>query len=92
MLLSLFFAIFFSNFVNILSPTNKSNPPDINPIVTIIHGIILRLSAILRAGSINEKKEAAIMIPAAIPSMASMIFFLTFLKKNTIAAPRMVIL
>ena len=66
---------------------NKSKPPDINPIVVTIQGIILRLSAIFKDGSSSEKNDAAIIIPAAKPSIASMIFFLTFLNRNTIEAP-----
>ena len=41
-------------------------------------------------GANNEKNEAAIMTPAANPSIASIIFLLTFLKKNTNAAPNTV--
>ena len=74
----------------ILSPLKSSNPPAIKPIVTISQGTIFKFRAISIAGEINEKKDAAIMTPAANPSIASITPFLIFLKKNTKEAPKAV--
>ena len=63
-----------------------------NPIKVINHGIIFRFMAISVAGFKSEKNEAAIITPAAMANMASIMFFLTFLKKKTKEAPNRVTL
>ena len=48
--------------------------------------------AISVAGFKREKNDAAIITPAAMANMASIMFFLTFLKKKTKEAPNRVTL
>ena len=66
---------------------NSNNPPDMNPNDIVTHGIIFRDSHVSIAGDKSEKNEAAIITPAANPSMASIIVLFIFLKKKTKLAP-----
>ena len=66
-------------------------PPAINPMAAASHGIISRDSAISIPGLSNDQKLAAIMTPAANPSIQSRAFLLKFLETKTRAAPQAVI-
>ena len=81
----LFFLL--NNLLNILSATNNSNPPEKNPTKDIIHGVRFNSFDVSIAGDKREKYDAAVITPAANPSIASIIFLFIFLKKNTIEAP-----
>ena len=82
----------FSNKLNNLSPKRIIIVPAKKPIDTTKKPIIFKLFAIFIAGSIREKKLAAIITPAENPSIASIISLFTFLKNNTTLAPKRVIL
>ena len=53
--------------------------------------IIFRLLAISIAGDNNDQNDAAIITPAAKPSIASITLLFIFLKKKTNPAPKAVI-
>lgn len=74
-----------------ISPRNKSRPPLKKLIDTTSQGIIPKLLDISMAGDKREKNVAAIITPAAKPSMASRTVLLTFLNKKTTAEPSEVI-
>ena len=76
---------------NILSPANKSIPPEKNPIKATNQAVIFKLLAIAIEGSNKDQNDAAIITPAANPSIASITFLLTLLKNITTAAPNIVI-
>ena len=63
-----------------MKPTNITN-----------HEHIFKFSAISIAGDNSDQKEAAIMTPAANPSIASIKLLFTFLNMNTTQAPSAVI-
>ncbi len=66
-------------------------PPERNPITAGIQGMLPFSSAIAIAGLSSDQKLAAIMMPAANPSMEFKIFLFMDLKKKTIAAPMAVV-
>lgn len=87
-LLSLFFIF---KLLNILSPTKSNRPPNKKLIVITNIMFIFRVSARDIAGDNSDQKEAAIITPAAEPSIASKMFLFMFLKNTTRPAPSEVI-
>ena len=68
----------------------KSIPPKKKPLNMVNHGISFNEILDSIAGPSNEKYDAAIITPAAKPSIASITFLLILLKKKTMLAPRAV--
>ncbi len=85
------FSFFVVSLSNILSPTNKSNPPSRTPKDTTNQEINFREFAISIAGDKRLQNVAASITPADKASIASIVFYLPFLKKNTTADPSEVI-
>jgi hypothetical protein len=75
---------------NILSINNKKAPPNKNPIAAGNHAISPFASDISMAGFNRDQKLAAIITPAAKPSIEFNNRLSMVLKKNTIAAPNAV--
>ena len=73
-----------------LSPKKSSAPPPRKPSSEVSHTFISRLSASSIAGDSRLQKDAAVMTPAAKPSMASSAFLFIVRKKKTNPAPRAV--
>lgn len=65
----------------------RKTPPSKNPNTAGIQPVLPDESAISIAGISKDQTLAAIMTPAAKPSMPSNNFWLIFLKKKTAAAP-----
>ena len=70
-----------------MSMSLRNTPPAKNPITAGTHGMLPISSAISIPGASNDQKLAAIITPAAKPSIPSRSFRLIDLKKNTIPAP-----
>src|SRR5690554_5789177 len=66
---------------------NRNSPPPMNPAAATTHGVKPISAARSRPGLISDQKLAAIMTPAAKPSIVSKTFLLMVLKKNTREAP-----
>jgi len=73
------------------STPSRNAPPSKNPITAGSHGISPIDSDNSMAGESKDQKLAAIITPAAKPSIESRTFLLISLKKKTIAAPSAVI-
>lgn len=73
-----------------MSAKKSRSPPDKKPIEVINQGFKFNSLLVSMAGAKSEKYEAAIITPAAKPSIASITFLLIFLKKKTIDAPNRV--
>ena len=86
------FVALFSNREKNLSPENNNNPPPKRPIKATSQAFIPKLVAISIDGLSNDQKDAAIITPAAKPSIASKTFLFIFLKQKTSPAPIAVIL
>jgi hypothetical protein len=74
-----------------LSISSKKAPPLRNPIKAGTHGMEPFASDISIAGLRSDQKLAAIITPAAKPSIEFKIFLFIDLKKKTMDAPRAVI-
>jgi hypothetical protein len=76
---------------SILSIIIMNNPPKENPNATCAHDgtavIVSCISAKSRAGTRSDQKLAAIITPAANPSIASRTFWFTLVVRKTDAAP-----
>ena len=70
-----------------LSASHKNIAPPKNPIAATNHAGNDEFSAISIAGANKDQKLAAIITPAANPSIVLRTRWLISLKKNTIAAP-----
>ena len=66
------------------------NPPVKKPRKATAQEFIFKFSAISIPGESNDQKDAAIITPAANPSIPSIIVLLIFLKKKTTDAPSIV--
>ncbi len=75
---------------SILSMPQINNPPSRKPAAAGIHGVAPSASAISMAGFKRDQKLAAIITPAAKPSIVSSAFLFSDLKKKTTEAPRAV--